>query len=248
MDPASLERLLAEVAAGALTPAAAARRLRHLPFENLGFARVDHHRPLRQGAAEVILAQGKTSAEVAAIAAAVAKHAPNLLITRADAAAFRAVKRKLPAARYHARARVVTLRRDRKLKGRGEVLVLAAGTSDIPVAEEAALTAELMGSRVRVIHDVGVAGLHRLLAEREHLAAATVIVVVAGMEGALPSVVGGLVSAPVIAVPTSVGYGANLGGLTALLGMLNSCASNVVVVNVDNGFGAGYAAALINRK
>lgn len=247
MDPASLERLLTEVAAGTLTPAAAARRLRHLPFEDLGFARVDHHRPLRQGAAEVILAQGKTAAEVAAIAAALAKHAPNLIITRAGAEAFRAVKRKLPGVRYHARARMITLRRNRRETGRGEVLVLAAGTSDIPVAEEAALTAAMMGSRVRTIHDVGVAGLHRLLAEREHLAAAAVIVVVAGMEGALPSVVGGLVSVPVIAVPTSVGYGAHLGGLTALLGMLNSCASNVVVVNVDNGFGAGYAAALINR-
>lgn len=247
VDPTSLERLLREVAAGALTPEQASRRLRHLPFEDLGFARVDHHRPLRQGAAEVILAQGKTPAEIASIAVALAKNVPNLLITRADPAAYRAVRRRLRAAQYHPRSRAILLQRDRKKTGKGEVLVLSAGTGDIPVAEEAVLTATMMGSRVRAIYDVGVAGLHRLLAERENLAAARVIVVAAGMEGALPSVVGGLVSVPVIAVPTSIGYGSNLGGLTAMLGMLNSCAPNVLVVNVDNGFGAGYAAALINR-
>ncbi|MGH9533746.1 MAG: nickel pincer cofactor biosynthesis protein LarB [Terriglobales bacterium] len=252
-QPVRLEDILAAVAAGGLTPAQAAERLRYWPFEDLGFARVDHHRGLRQGMAEVILAAGKTAAQVAAIAVAIARHAPTVLITRADAACYRAVRRRLPAARYHPLSRVITLQPVRRRPERGAaavadgVLVLAAGTSDIPVAEEAVLTAEAMGSRVRAIYDVGVAGLHRLLAERQALAQARAIVVVAGMEGALPSVVGGLVAAPVIAVPTSVGYGASLGGLAALLGMLNSCASNVTVVNINNGFGAGYVASLICR-
>lgn len=261
MKSATLDTILAAVAARRITPAQAVAQLRHWPFEDLGFARVDHHRPLRQGMAEVILAEGKTPAQVAAIAVAIARHAPSLLITRADAACYRAVRRRLSAAKYHPLSRVITLRRRGqgmaapRTRGRAGsaraapagVLVLAAGTSDIPVAEEAALTAQAMGSQVRAIYDVGVAGLHRLLAEREALAAARVIIVVAGMEGALPSVVGGLVSVPVIAVPTSVGYGASLGGLAAMLGMLNSCASNVVVVNINNGFGAGYAASLICR-
>lgn len=255
-NPATLEAILAAVAARRISPAQAAVQLRHWPFEDLGFARVDHHRPLRQGMAEVILAAGKTPAQVAAIAAAISRHAPSLLITRADQKCSRAVRRRLPAAKYHPLSRVITLRRaasPASRRSRGAVpaepgiLVLAAGTSDIPVAEEAFLTAQAMGSPVRAIYDVGVSGLHRLLAEREALAAARVIIVVAGMEGALPSVVGGLVSVPVIAVPTSVGYGASLGGLAALLGVLNSCASNVVVVNIDNGFGAGYAASLICR-
>lgn len=257
MNPDRLEAILAAVAAGQINPAQAAQRLRHWPFEDLGFARVDHHRALRQGMAEVILAAGKTPAQVAAIAATIAKHSSRLLITRADAASYRAVRRRLPAAQYHPLSRVITLRTGptvrRRAGSRGGqpaqngILVLAAGTSDIPVAEEAVLTAEAMGSPVHAIYDVGVAGLHRLLAERHALAAARVIIVAAGMEGALPSVVGGLVAVPVIAVPTSVGYGASLGGLAALLGMLNSCASNVVVVNINNGFGAGYAASLICR-
>ncbi len=257
MNPDRLEAILAAVAAGQINPAQAAERLRHWPFEDLGFARVDHHRALRHGMAEVILAAGKTPVQVAAIAATKAKHSPSLLITRADAACYRAVRRRLPAAKYHPLSRVITLRTARPARRRGGshggraaengILVLAAGTSDIPVAEEAVLTAEAMGSPVRAIYDVGVAGLHRLLAERHALAAARVIIVAAGMEGALPSVVGGLVGVPVIAVPTSVGYGASLGGLAALLGMLNSCASNVVVVNINNGFGAGYAASLICR-
>ncbi|MGH9525221.1 MAG: nickel pincer cofactor biosynthesis protein LarB [Terriglobales bacterium] len=251
MKSATLDTILAAVAARRITPAQAAAQLRHWPFEDLGFARVDHHRPLRQGMAEVILAAGKTPAQVAAIAVAIVRHAPGLLVTRADAACYRAVRRRLPAAKYHPLSRVITVRsggaaRASRTAGPG-VLVLAAGTSDIPVAEEAMLTVQAMGSPVRAIYDVGVAGLHRLLAEREALAAARVIIVVAGMEGALPSVVGGLVSVPVIAVPTSVGYGASLGGLAALLGMLNSCASNVVVVNINNGFGAGYAASLMCR-
>lgn len=247
MNAEAIAELLRGVAAGRVTPEAALRKLRDLPFEDLGFARVDHHRALRQGAAEVILGQGKTPAEVAAIAAALAKQSPNLLVTRASEEAYRAVRRRLRAAEYFPRSRVIRLLRRREETGKGEVLIVAAGTSDLPAAEEAALTAELMGSRTRTLYDVGVAGLHRLLAERETLAAARVIVVVAGMEGALPSVVAGLVGAPVIAVPTSVGYGASFGGLAALLGMLNACASNVLVVNIDNGFGAGRAAAMINR-
>ena len=247
MNEAALRLLLDQIAAGNLGPAAALERLRHLPFEDLGFARVDHHRQLRQGAAEVILGQGKTPAEVAAIAAAAAVHAPNLLVTRADPAMFDAVAAALPDAVWHPRPRAITLERAPRTRGRGTVMVVAAGTSDLPVAEEAALTADLLGGPVDTLYDCGVAGIHRLLAELERLRAARVIIVAAGMEGALPSVVGGLVAAPVIALPTSVGYGASFGGLAALLGMLNSCASNVSVVNIDNGFGAGFVAASINR-
>ena len=248
MNEAVLRTLLEQIAAGEVAPAAALERLRRLPFEDIGFARVDHHRSLRQGTAEVIFGLGKSPAQVAAIAAAAAAHAPNLLVTRADDAMFAAVTTVLPEARWHPEARAITLERAPRLRGRGTVLVVAAGTSDLPVAAEAALTADLFGGPVETIHDCGVAGLHRLLAEIERLQQAQVLIVAAGMEGALPSVVAGLVAAPVIALPTSVGYGASLGGLAALLGMLNSCASNVSVVNIDNGFGAGFVAASINRR
>ncbi|HET9784370.1 MAG TPA: nickel pincer cofactor biosynthesis protein LarB [Terriglobales bacterium] len=251
MTEGELRELMEEVAAGAVTPHQAAAawtaRARRQPFEDLGFARVDHHRRLRQGTPEVILAQGKTAGQVAAIAAAVARESANLLITRADAAAAAAVETVLPQAEYLPGARVITLRREPAVEGRGVVLVVAAGTSDLPVAEEAAITAEMFGGPVERLYDCGVAGLHRLLAEIEKLQRAQVLIVAAGMEGALPSVVGGLVAAPVIAVPTSIGYGASFGGLAALLGMLNSCSSNVVTVNIDNGFGAGFVAASINR-
>ncbi|MGN6593780.1 MAG: nickel pincer cofactor biosynthesis protein LarB [Terriglobales bacterium] len=251
MTEAELRALMEEVAAGAVTPHAAAAawaaRERRQPFEDLGFARVDHHRRLRQGTPEVILAQGKTAAQVAAIAAAIARQSPNLLITRADAEAAAAVRQELPEIEYLPAARALTLRREPAVEGRGVVLVVAAGTSDLPVAEEAAVAAEMFGGPVERLYDCGVAGLHRLLAEMETLQRAKVLIVAAGMEGALPSVVGGLVAAPVIAVPTSVGYGASFGGLAALLGMLNSCSSNVVTVNIDNGFGAGFVAAAINR-
>jgi pyridinium-3,5-biscarboxylic acid mononucleotide synthase len=221
--------------------------LRTLPFEDLGFARVDHHRSLRQGFPEVILGLGKTPAEIAAIAQRIVGRGHTLLVTRADPAAFSAVVAVLPDATYHERARVITLQRNDIPAAAGGVLVAAAGTSDLPVAEEAAITAEVMGNTVDRLYDVGVAGLHRLLREHDRLRLARVIVVVAGMEGALPSVVAGLVQVPVVAVPTSVGYGASFGGLAALLAMLNSCANGVSVVNIDNGFGAGCIASLINH-
>ena len=242
-----MRELLEAVQAGAVPPEAAAERLRRLPFEDLGFARVDHHRRLRQGAAEVILGQGKSPEEVAAIARSLAEAGGNLLVTRASRGQFAAVQAALPEAAWHERARAITLEREPPPQGRGTVLVVSAGTSDGPVAEEAALTARMFGGPVEQIEDCGVAGLHRLLAELGRLQRARVLIVVAGMEGALASVVAGLVAAPVIAVPTSIGYGASFGGLAALLGMLNSCAANVAAVNIDNGFGAGYFAAAINR-
>ena len=249
MDTREIQRLLEDVRAGKLPVQRAVERLRHLPFEDLGFAKIDHHRGLRSGFAEVIYAQGKTPKQVAAIARGMLrpKSQHNVLITRADERVYRAVRALDRRARFHEHSRSITIRRNSEMVGKGTVLVVAAGTSDIPVAEEAAVTAEIMGNRVESIHDVGVAGIHRLLHHRESLAAARVIICVAGMEGALPSVVAGLVSSPVIAVPTSVGYGASFGGVTALLAMLNSCASNVSVVNIDNGFGAGYVASAINR-
>ena len=247
-----LQDLLEQVAGGTMTVAAAhdqiAESLRARPFEDLGFARVDHHRALRQGFPEVILGLGKTPAQIAAIAAEIASRGSTLLVTRADDAAFSAVREKLPAATYYSAARIIALRQQDVSKGKGIILVAAAGTSDLPVAEEAAVTAELMGNDVARLFDVGVAGLHRLLTARTTLESARAIVVVAGMEGALPSVVAGLVSVPVIAVPTSVGYGASFGGLAALLGMLNSCAAGVSVVNIDNGFGAANIASLINHQ
>ena len=247
MTPDSIRKLFEQVKKGKLSPDEAVARLRHLPFEDLGFAKVDHHRPLRVGMPEVIFGQGKTAKQVAEIFARLARHGSNVLVTRASEQQFAAVKKKNRRAEYHPLARAITLQRDSKKLGKGTIAVVSAGTSDIPVAEEAVVTAELMGNDVEHVYDVGVAGIHRLLASREMLAKARVVIVCAGMEGALPSVVAGLISAPVIAVPTSVGYGASFQGLTALLGMMNSCASNVTVVNIDNGFGAGYVASIINR-
>lgn len=248
MNPSSLRQLFAQVRSKKLSPDEAVARLRHLPFEDLGFAKVDHHRVLRQGMPEVIFSQGKTPKQVAGIFARLAEHGGNVLATRACEEQFAAVLAHVTHAEYRSLARAIVLKRDRKRYGKGVIAVISAGTSDIPVAEEAVVTAELMGNSVQHIYDVGVAGIHRLLAHRVVLAKARVIIVCAGMEGALPSVVGGLVGVPVIAVPTSVGYGASFEGLAALLGMMNSCASNVSVVNIDNGFGAGYVASLINRR
>ncbi|HZT76852.1 MAG TPA: nickel pincer cofactor biosynthesis protein LarB [Vicinamibacterales bacterium] len=213
----------------------------------MGFARVDHHRGVRQGFPEVVLGLGKTPAQIAAISAEIVRRGSTLLVTRATAAAYDAVRAVIPNATYYADASIIALRQEDVTPGNGRIVIAAAGTSDLPVAEEAARTAELMGNEVCRLYDVGVAGLHRLLGERERLAAARVIIVVAGMEGALPSVVAGLVHVPVIAVPTSIGYGANFLGLAALLGMLNSCASGVTVVNIDNGFGAATTASMINH-
>jgi NCAIR mutase (PurE)-related protein len=248
MDSKSLRTLFAQVRAHKLSPDEAVARLRHLPFEDLGFAKIDHHRALRHGMPEVIFGQGKSPKQVAGVFARLAAHGGNILATRANEEQFGAVVITTPQAEYRGLARAIVLKRDRTRYGKGVIAVVSAGTSDIPVAEEAVVTAELMGNSVQHIYDVGVAGIHRLLAHRGVLAKARVIVVCAGMEGALPSVVGGLVGVPVIAVPTSVGYGASFEGLAALLGMMNSCASNVSVVNIDNGFGAGYVASLINRR
>jgi NCAIR mutase (PurE)-related protein len=248
MNAPALRRLFNQVLHRRLSPDAAVERLRHLPFEDLGFAKLDHHRALRQGMPEVVFAPGKSPAQVAEIFRRLAAHGGNLLATRASEEQFAAVAAAVPLAEYRPLARAIVLQRDRKKRGKGVIVIVSAGTSDIPVAEEAVVTAELMGNNVQHIYDVGVAGIHRLLAHRGELAKARVIVVCAGMEGALPSVVGGLVGVPVIAVPTSVGYGAAFEGLAALLGMMNSCASNVSVVNIDNGFGAGYVASLINRQ
>ena len=247
MNADSIRKLLEQVRRGKLSPDEAVERLRHMPFEDLGFAKLDHHRALRAGMPEVIFAEGKSAAQVTEIFSRLAKHGGNILATRANRKQFAAVKKKLPRAEYRDQARAIVLQRDRKKIGRGTIAVVSAGTSDIPVAEEAVVTAEIMGNEVEHLYDVGVAGIHRLLANRGTLSRARVVIVCAGMEGALPSVVGGLVGVPVIAVPTSVGYGAAFMGLAALLGMMNSCASNVSVVNIDNGFGAGYVASLINR-
>ena len=247
-------KILESVQSGDLSPRAAVDRLKHLPFEDLGFAKVDHHRALRQGFAEVVFAKGKTPAQVAEIVRSMLQKKDsrqNILVTRADAKAFSAVRRangkSAKATKFHEVSGVITIERNSEVTGKGTIAVVSAGTSDIPVAEEALLTAKMMGNRVEHVYDVGVAGIHRLLEHREKLTEARVIICVAGMEGALPSVVGGLVAAPVIAVPTSVGYGASFGGVAALLGMLNSCASNVTVVNIDNGFGAACVASCINR-
>lgn len=250
MTPGEIRALLAEVAAGALAPGDAEVRLvdawRRQPFEDLGYARVDHHRAVRQGFPEVVLGLGKTPAQIAEIAARIAGHDAPLLVTRATPDAFDAVAARVPGVEYIELARAIVLRKPLP-KATGVIVVASAGTSDLPVAEEAAITAEIMANDVVRIYDVGVAGIHRVLAERARLESARVIVVVAGMEGALPSVVAGMVSVPVIAVPTSVGYGASFGGIAALLGMLNSCANGVAVVNIDNGFGAGCLASLINH-
>jgi hypothetical protein len=248
MTPERLRSIFERVASGALAPDAAVEAIRHLPFEDLGFAKVDHHRALRNGAPEVIYGPGKTPAQIIAIARTQLAGEQNVLVTRLEAAVAAAVTAELPMLTYDGHARAAWWRHpDTVARGRGTIVVAAAGTADLPVAEEAALTAELMGNAVERVYDVGVAGIHRLFAHHDRLREASVLIVVAGMEGALPSVVGGLVDRPLIAVPTSVGYGASFGGLAALLAMLNSCAAGVTVVNIDNGFGAGVAAALINR-
>jgi pyridinium-3,5-biscarboxylic acid mononucleotide synthase len=247
LNAESIRKLFEQVRRGEITPDDAVDRLRHLPFEDLGFAKVDHHRVLRVGMPEIIFGERKTAPHMAEIFLRLAKHGGNVLATHADKKQFAAVKKKVRGAEYRELARAIVLQRDSHTYGKGVIAVVSAGTSDIPVAEEAVVTAELMGNEVEHFYDVGVAGIHRLLANREALTKARVVIVCAGMEGALPSVVGGLVGVPVIAVPTSVGYGASFNGLAALLGMLNSCASNVSVVNIDNGFGAGYVASLINR-
>jgi NCAIR mutase (PurE)-related protein len=251
MNAAELRRLLDDVSHGSLRPDEAHVRLlqylRQLPYEDLGFAKVDHHRSIRQGLPEVVLGMGKTPHQIQAIAERIVAAGQNLLVTRASPEAFEAVRASIGDSVYHADARVVTVTRRTPLPGLGTIALAAAGTSDLPVAEEAAVTCEALGNRVERVYDVGVAGLHRLIRHEATLAAARVVIVVAGMEGALPSAVGGLVQVPVIAVPTSVGYGASFGGLAALLGMLNSCASGVSVVNIDNGFGAGVIASMINH-
>jgi NCAIR mutase (PurE)-related protein len=247
MDPQRLRSLLENVRDGDVSPDDALGQLSHMPFEDLGFAKVDHHRALRHGMPEVILGRGKTSAEVRAIAERLLERSRNLLVTRADEDMFEAVQELDAAAEYFPRSQSLRVWHDRTLLGRSKIAVICAGTSDLPVAEEARVTCEVMGNEVEEIYDVGVAGIHRLLHNLDKLKQARVIICCAGMEGALPSAVGGLVSCPVIAVPTSVGYGASFNGLAALLGMLNSCSSNVTVVNIDNGFGAAYVATLINR-
>jgi NCAIR mutase (PurE)-related protein len=247
LNAESIRRLFEQVRARKLSPDEAVQRLRHLPFEDLGFAKVDHHRALRAGMPEVIFGQGKTSSQLTQIFSKLAKHGGNILATRASEKQFVAVKKKVQGVVYRELAGAIVLQRDKKKYGKGIIAIVSAGTSDIPVAEEAVVTAEVMGNDVERLYDVGVAGIHRLLANHGALTRARVVVVCAGMEGALPSVVGGLVGVPVIAVPTSIGYGASFKGVAALLGMMNSCASNVSVVNIDNGFGAGYVAALINR-
>ncbi|HWF45374.1 MAG TPA: nickel pincer cofactor biosynthesis protein LarB [Bryobacteraceae bacterium] len=247
MDVQQLQHLLEQVRTGERAVGDALNDLRDLPFEDLGYAKVDHHRAIRHGAPEVIFGMGKTADQVAGIAAALLRKSSNLLLTRATPAMAERVKDLAAEVEYFPASGVVRVWRDRTVRGKGTIAVICAGTSDLPVFEEAQLTAETMGNLVETICDVGVAGIHRLLHQRERLTRARVAIVCAGMEGALPSVVGGLVSCPVIAVPTSVGYGASFHGLAALLGMLNSCASNVTVVNIDNGFGAGYVASLINR-
>jgi len=247
MTEEQLRDILNQHKSGTLSDDQALERLRSLPFEDLGFANVDHHRTLRQGFPEVIFGAGKTPEHVVKIVQSMAVHQYNVLVTRATAEQFAVVKRAVPDVELNEAARTIVLRKDKTVRGKGTVMVISAGTSDIPVAEEALVTLNIMGNNVEKLYDVGVSGLHRLLDRRDRLATARVIIVVAGMEGALPSVVGGLVSVPVIAVPTSVGYGASFNGLAALLGMLNSCASNTTVVNIDNGFGAAMVASLINR-
>ena len=248
MDPAAIEVLLNEVREGHTGVTEALERLRNLPFEDLGFAKLDHHRALRTGMPEVIFASGKTTVQVTSIFGRMAKAGGNVLATRATREMFDAVLEVEPRAKFHESARAITLTQNAGVvPGKGMIAVVCAGTSDLPVAEEAAVTAQLMGNEVELIADVGVAGIHRLLAQRTSLQSARVLIVCAGMEGALPTVVAGLVNAPVLAVPTSVGYGASFGGVAALLGMLNTCSPNVSVVNIDNGFGAACIASLINH-
>lgn len=248
MDLNELEKLLAAYKSGELDAGEAALQIKNLHYEDIGYARVDHARSSRQGFPEVVFGAGKTREQVVGIVERLARRSPNVIVTHTDEDTFGEVRNVVTEAEWHASARLIRIQRDRTELGVGAIAVVTAGTSDIPVAEEAALTSEAMGNRVERIWDVGVAGIHRVLSERELIQGARVVIVAAGMEGALPSVVGGLVSVPVVAIPTSVGYGASFGGIAALLGMLNSCASNVTVVNIDNGFGAGFVASLINRR
>lgn len=249
MDRTELKRLLYNVKNNDIGVEDALDRLKHLPFEELGCATIDHHRTLRQGFPEVIFGESKTVGQIEQIIIALLAKGNNILATRVDGEKAAKLRQTFPTAHYHCEARCLTIeQKPVELKGRGKILVISAGTSDIPVAGEAVITGRMMGNEVESLFDVGVAGIHRLLAQKELLISASVVIVVAGMEGALPSVVGGLVDKPVIAVPTSVGYGASFGGIAALLGMLNSCAAGVTVVNIDNGFGAAYAASLMNRE
>jgi NCAIR mutase (PurE)-related protein len=249
MNETELRKFLEAVKRGTVPVDAAVKKLKQLPYEDIGFAKIDHHRSIRQGFPEVIFARRKTARQVKEIVRGMlrAKSSHNILITHGDRKIFTAVKSIARTAKFHELCGAITIERSRAIHGKGLILVVTAGTSDIPVAEEALVTARMMGHHAEAIYDVGVAGLHRLLEHRQQLTEARVIICVAGMEGALPSVVAGLVSAPVIAVPTSTGYGSSFGGLTALLAMLNSCSSNVSVVNIDNGFGAGCVAGVINR-
>lgn len=249
MDTRDLALLLNNVKTGEITVDDALEQLRHLPFEDIGCATVDHHRGLRQGFPEVVFGESKDTGQIEQIVKALLAKGNNILVTRLDAEKSLQLKKVFPSAVYHADARCLTMeQKPVEMRGKGTILVISAGTSDIPVAAEAVVTARLMGNDVDQLYDVGVAGIHRLLGRKDLILSASVLIVVAGMEGALPSVVGGMVNRPVIAVPTSVGYGASFGGIAALLGMLNSCAAGVTVVNIDNGFGAAYAASLMNRK
>ena len=247
MTAEEIARMLRRVRRGSLSVEEAVDHLRDLPYEDLGYAKIDHHRSLRQGFPEVIFGRGKSPEQVEGVVRRMLPRGHNILVTRGDAVLFERIRKLDKQAEFHPLSGAIAIRRDRRIQGKGIVLVVSAGTTDIPVAEEAQVTAETMGNRVQSLFDVGVAGIHRLLGESRHLRRARVLIVAAGMEGALPSVVGGLVAGPVIAVPTSIGYGASFRGLAALLGMLNSCAPNVAVVNIDNGFGAGYLASVINR-
>lgn len=248
MNVDHLKKLLERVQRGQVPVGKALQELKHLPYQEIDCATIDHHRHLRQGAPETIFGAGKTAAQVISIMKRMQEKKNNILVTRLDREKVPPIKRAFRRARYYPQSRVLTLvNHPVEIAGKGTILVLCAGTSDIPVAEEAILTARMLGNRVDHLYDVGVAGIHRLMSKREQLMAASVLVVIAGMEGALPSVVAGLVDRPVIAVPTSVGYGSHFGGITALLAMLNSCASGVTVVNIDNGYGAAFAASQINR-
>ncbi|NJM52186.1 MAG: nickel pincer cofactor biosynthesis protein LarB [Blastocatellia bacterium] len=248
MQNEQIEDILASHAKGLISTTDATQAIKNLSYEDIGYARVDHDRATRQGFPEVVFGAGKTKEQIVGIFEKLLARSPNILITRTDANTYGEIRNLYTESEWHESAKLIRVLRDETELGVGEIAVVTAGTSDIPVAEEAALTAEAMGNRVKRIWDAGVAGIHRILSEREILQSSRVVIVVAGMEGALPSVVGGLVKVPVIAVPTSIGYGASFNGLAALLGMLNSCSSNVTVVNIDNGFGAGFGASLINRK
>ena len=248
MSPEEITSMLKEVQKGKLSVEDALERLRKLPYEDLGYAKIDHHRSLRQGLPEVVFARGKDPSQVVGIVRHMLQNKHNILVTRGDRSLYELLRPLHPKVEFHELSGAISIRQDKKIRGKGKVLVVCAGTSDIPVAEEALVTSTVMGNKTESLYDVGVAGIHRLLGESHHLREARVIICVAGMEGALPSVVAGMVAVPVIAVPSSVGYGASFRGLAALLGMLNSCSPNVCVVNIDNGFGAGYLASVMNRQ